>query len=125
MLGVATIAVVEDMRYSATGVPLWSTWHFQPFSIFAGTLAFIVLLYFLQRMNNRSRAFGYVEPYLPLLLLSGANLLLRLNAAWLLLVLIPCILWSVIRMRKSRMQRAGTFAGELSSRRSREERARS
>lgn len=73
ILGVAAVAVVEDVRYSATGIPLWSSWHFQPASIFAGMLAFVGVLYCLQRVNNRPRALEYVEPYLPLLVLSGAK----------------------------------------------------
>ncbi len=106
MLGAAAVAVVEDVRYSATGIPLWSNWHFQPASIFAGLLAFVGVLYCLQRINNRPRALEYVEPYLPLLLLSGANLMLKLNSMWLLLALLPTIAWSVSRMRKARSERS-------------------
>jgi|SRR5580692_4173813 hypothetical protein len=106
MLGSAAVAVVEDVRYSATGVPLWTSWHFQPASIFAGMLAFVGVLYCLQRINNRPRALEYVEPYLPLLVLSGANLMLKLNSMWLLLALLPSIAWSASRMRKARSERA-------------------
>jgi len=106
ILGVATVAVVEDVMYSATGVPLWSTWHFQPVSIFAGALAFVLLLYLLQRINNRVSAMAYVEPYLPLLVLSGANLVLKVNPAWLLPVVLSCIAWSVTRIRKARAHRS-------------------
>jgi hypothetical protein len=106
MLGSAAVAVVEDVRYSATGIPLWSSWHFQPASIFAGMLAFVGVLYCLQRINNRPRALEYVEPYLPLLVLSGANLMLKLNSMWLLLALLPSIAWSVSRMRKTRSERS-------------------
>jgi hypothetical protein len=106
MLGAAAVAVVEDVRYSATGIPLWSSWHFQPASIFAGMLAFVGVLYCLQRINNRPRALEYVEPYLPLLVLSGANLMLKLNSMWLLLALLPSIAWSVSRMRKARSVRS-------------------
>jgi len=106
MLGSAVVAVVEDVRYSATGVPLWSSWHFQPASIFAGMLAFVGVLYCLQRINNRPRALEYVEPYLPLLVLSGANLMLKLNSMWLLLALLPSIAWSARRMRKARSERS-------------------
>ena len=106
MLGSAAVAVVEDVRYSATGIPLWSSWHFQPASIFAGMLAFVGVLYCLQRINNRPRALEYVEPYLPLLVLSGANLMLKLNSMWLLLALLPSIAWSVSRMRKARSERS-------------------
>jgi hypothetical protein len=106
MLGAAAVAVVEDVRYSATCIPLWSSWHFQPASIFAGMLAFVGVLYCLQRINNRPRALEYVEPYLPLLVLSGANLMLKLNSMWLLLALLPSIAWSVSRMRKARSVRS-------------------
>jgi hypothetical protein len=106
MLGSAAVAVVEDVRYSATGIPLWSSWHFQPASIFAGMLAFVGVLYCLQRINNRPRALEYVEPYLPLLVLSGANLMLKLNSMWLLLALLPSIAWSASRMRKARSERS-------------------
>jgi hypothetical protein len=106
MLGAAAVAVVEDVRYSATGIPLWSSWHFQPTSIFAGMLAFVGVLYCLQRIKNRPRALEYVEPYLPLLVLSGANLMLKLNSMWLLLALLPSIAWSVSRMRKARLERS-------------------
>lgn len=106
MLGLAAVAVVEDVRYSATGIPLWSSWHFQPASIFAGMLAFVGVLYCLQRINNRPRALEYVEPYLPLLVLSGANLALKVNSMWLLLALLPTIAWSVSRTRRSRAERS-------------------
>jgi hypothetical protein len=106
MLGAAAVAVVEDVRYSATGIPLWSNWHLQPASIFAGILVFVGVLYCLQRINNRPRAMEYVEPYLALLVLSGANLALNLNSAWLLLALLPSIAWSVGRMRKARSGRS-------------------
>lgn len=105
MLAMATVAVVEDMRYSATGVPLWDTWRFQPVSIFAGTLAFIGLLYCLLRISNRPNALAYVEPYLPILVLSGANIVLKRNPAWLLPVILACIVWSVSRARRARGQK--------------------
>jgi len=106
MLGVAAVAVVEDVRYSATGIPLWSSWHFQPASIFAGLFAFVGVLYCLQRINNRPRALEYIEPYLPLLVLSGANLALKLNSVWLILGLLPSVAWSVGRLRRSRAERS-------------------
>ncbi len=105
MLGAAAVAVVEDVRYSATGIPLWSNWRFQPVSIFAGMLAFVGVLYCLQRINNRPRALEYVEPYLPLLALSAANLALKVNSAWLLLALPLSVAWSVSRMRKARLEK--------------------
>lgn len=106
MLGMAAVAVVEDIRYSATGIPLWSTWHFQPVSMFAGIGAFVGVLYGLQRVSNRPRALEYVKPYLPLLVLSGANLVLKLNSMWLLLALLPSVAWSIGRLRKARSERS-------------------
>jgi hypothetical protein len=106
ILGFAIVAVAEDMLGSATGVPLWTTWHFHPVSIFAGTLGFVGLLYFLQRMNDRLHANEYVAPYLPLLVLAGANILLKQNAAWLLPVAAACLTWSLGRLRRMRSQRA-------------------
>ena len=100
------VAVVEDVLYSATGIPLWKTWRFHPVSIFAGVLAFGLLLYLLQRINDRARAMEYVEPFMPLLALSGANLLLDVNSAWLLPVLLASVFWSIGRMRKARSHRA-------------------
>lgn len=96
------IAAVEDTLYFATDVPFWNTWRFHPGPIFAGTLAFLGLLYCLQRMNDRERALQYLEPYTPLLGLSAANLALKLNAAWLLPVALACILWSVAQVRRLR-----------------------
>jgi hypothetical protein len=103
-LACVVIAAVEDVRYSATGVPLWSSWRLQPVSIFAGALSFVGLLYCLERINNRSRAVAYIEPYLPLVVLSGANVMLKLNPAWLLPVVLGCVTWSVGRVRKTREQ---------------------
>lgn len=105
MLGGAAVAVVEDVRYSATGIPLWSSWHFQPASIFAGMIVFVGVLYCLQRMNDPARALEYVEPYLPTLVLSAANLLLKFNPVWLLAVLLPSVAWSMGRVRRTRAQR--------------------
>ncbi len=106
MLAVAMIAVIEDVLYSATGVPIWNTWHLHPVSIFIGGLSFVGLLYFLQRVNDRPRAIDYVEPYVPLLVFSAANLVLKLNAVWLLPGLAICIAWSIGRVRKVRARRA-------------------
>ncbi|HSY12156.1 MAG TPA: hypothetical protein VK976_08215 [Verrucomicrobiae bacterium] len=106
MLSLATVAVVEDVRYSATGIPLWDTWRFQPISIFAGATAFVGILYCLLRMNSRPNAAAFVEPYIPILVLSGANVVLKRNPAWLLPVLPVCIVWSVSRARKARAQKS-------------------
>jgi hypothetical protein len=101
----AIVALGEDVFYFATDVPFWDTWRFHPVSIFAGTLVFLGLLYLLLRMNDRAHAFQYLEPYMPLLGLSGANLALKLNSAWLLPVALACVVWSVFQVRRMRDHR--------------------
>ncbi len=96
------VGVVEDTYYFATDVVFWNTWRLHPASMFAGTLAFLGLLYFLQRMHNREHALRYLEPYIPLLVLSSANLLLKLNGAWLFPVAFACALWSMAQVRRLR-----------------------
>lgn len=108
IFAITVMAVVEDVAYSKTGVPLWATWHIRPAAIFAGSLAFTGLLYLLQRINDNARALHYVAPYTPLLVLSGANLLLKLNAAWLLPVAGACVAWSAADVRKLRERRSTT-----------------
>jgi len=97
------VAVVEDVLYFATGVPFWST-GFHAVSIFAGTAVFLGLLYFLQRMHDRRHALQYLEPYFPLLVATGANVVLKLNVAWLLPIAVACVFWSIVQMRKIRAQ---------------------
>ncbi|MGA2371696.1 MAG: hypothetical protein ACLPPV_22585 [Candidatus Korobacteraceae bacterium] len=97
------VAVVEDILYFATGVPFWST-GFHPVSIFAGSAVFLGLLYFLQRMHDRRHALQYLEPYFPLLVATGANVVLKLNTVWLLPIALACVFWSVAQMRKIRAQ---------------------
>ncbi len=99
------VAAVEDIFYFATDVPFWNTWRFHPVSIFAGTLVFLGLLYSLQRMNDPPHALQYLEPYLPFLGFSGANLALKLNAAWLLPVALACVVWSVAQVSRLRGRR--------------------
>ncbi len=96
------VGVTEDIYYFATEVVFWSTWHFHPISIFLGTLAFLGLLYFLMRMHDRDHALLYLEPYVPLLVLSSANLLLKVNGAWLFPVAFACALWSMAQVRRLR-----------------------
>ena len=100
IFALGVVAVAEDLFYFATDVEFWNTWRLHPASTFAGTVAFLGLLYFLQRMNDRERALRYLEPYIPLLGLSGANLALKLNGAWLLPVALACALWSVAQVRR-------------------------
>ena len=102
------VEVVEDIFYFATDVPFWDTWRFHPVSIFSGTLAFLGLLYVLQRMQDREHALQYLEPYLPLLGLSGANLALKLNGLWLFPVAAACAVWSVAQVRRLRGRRPAT-----------------
>jgi hypothetical protein len=99
------IAVIEDVSQSAA--PSSSTfWHFHPVSIFVGTLTFMGLMYFLQRMNDRKHALRYLEPYTLLLGLSGANLGLKMNTAWLLPIAVVSIAWSVVQVRRLRQDRS-------------------
>ena len=108
ILGSAMVAVVEDVRYSATGVPLWNTWHFHPVSIFIGTVVFVAIFYFLQSMDNHTRAIDCIGPYAPLVLIAGANLVFRMNPLWLVLAALGCTAWSFGRDRKLREQRSST-----------------
>jgi hypothetical protein len=108
IFAVVIVEVVEDIFYFATDVPFWNTWRFHPASIFAGTLAFLGLLYVLQRMHDREHALQYLGPYLPLLGLSGANLALKLNGVWLFPVALACAAWSVARVRRLRGRRPAT-----------------
>ncbi len=100
--GCAVIIAVEDVFYSASDAPFWKTWHFHPVSLFVGTLAFVGLLYLLQSMTDRKRALQYLEPYVPLLGLSGLNLGLKLNAVWLVPVALACAIYSVTQVRRLR-----------------------
>ena len=102
------VGVTEDIYYFATDVVFWNTWHFHPASIFLGTLAFLGLLYFLMRMHDRDHALRYLEPYVPLLVLSSANLVLKLNGAWLFPVAFACALWSMAQVRRLRGRKPTT-----------------
>jgi len=96
------VGVTEDIYYFATEIVFWNTWRFHPASIFLGTLAFLGLLYFLMRMHDRDHAALYLEPYVPLLVLSCANLVLKFNGAWLLPVAFAGALWSMAQVRRLR-----------------------
>ncbi len=106
VLACTVVAVAEDFRYSVTGIPLWNGWRFQPVSIFAGIVSFVGLLYCLLRISDRANAVEYVEPYLPLVALSGAGLVLKISQIWLVPVALLCLGWSLGRVRKVRAQRA-------------------
>jgi len=100
------IAVIEDVSQSAASASSSGFWHFHPVSIFVGTLTFMGLMYFLQRMNDRKHALRYLEPYTLLLGLSGANLALKVNTAWLLPIAVVSIAWSVVQVRRLRQDRS-------------------
>lgn len=106
IFAIAVVAVVEDTLFFATGVVFWKTWRIHPPSILAGTLAFVLVLYLLQRMNDRAHALEYVQPYLPLLALTAVNTEWRTGTVWLVLVLALSIVWSALQVRKLRQRRA-------------------
>jgi len=109
--GVIGFGAAEDFHYMATDIGFWNTWHFQPLSFFVGTLSFLAVLYLLLHLNGSKRPLRYLEPYTPLLGASGANLALKLNAAWLVPVTVFSVAWSVIQVRNlSERQRAHTRA---------------
>jgi hypothetical protein len=112
VLACTVVAVAEDFRYSVTGVPLWNGWRFQPVSIFAGVVSFVGVLYCLLRIGDPEKALEYIEPYMPLLVLSGASLLVKVNQLWLVPVGAVCLAWSIGRVRKARAQKG--FARRLS-----------
>ena len=96
----ATIIVLEDGFYSDR--PFWGIWHFHLLSLFVGTSAFMGLLYFLQHMNDKRYALKYVQPYTPLLVFSGLNLVFKLSATWFALIAVMSITWSVYQVRRLR-----------------------
>ena len=55
--------------------------------MFVGSLAFVTILYLLQRLNDREHALDYVYPYVLLVAVSAFDLALRFNSAWLVLVI--------------------------------------
>jgi hypothetical protein len=57
-------------------------------------------------MNDRKHALLYLEPYALLLVLSGANLAVKVNSAWLLPVVAISIAWSVLQVRRLRDRRS-------------------
>jgi hypothetical protein len=96
----ATILVLEDGYYSDR--PFWGIWRFHSPSLFVGTAAFVGLLYFLQHMNDKRYALKYVQPYTPLLVFSGLNLVFKLSATWFALIAVMSISWSVYQVRRLR-----------------------
>jgi hypothetical protein len=106
IFALAVLAVVEDTLFFATGEVFWRTWKIHAPSIFAGVVAFVLLLYLLQRMNDRQHALDYVQPYLPLLLVSAINTEWKPGTPWVLLTLGVSICWSVLQVRKLRSRRA-------------------
>ena len=106
--GVLAAAVVEDLRYFAEGSPesFLHTWRVQPVSIFVGSLVFIAILYLLQLLNERERALKYAYPYVPLVLLSGANLAVKLNPVWVVAVAAVCAGCSFLQVHVARNGRS-------------------
>jgi hypothetical protein len=111
--GIAAVALVEDLRYFAGGSQdlFWSTWHIHPLSMLVGSLAYVAILYMLQCLNDRDHAIEYLYPYVLLVGFSGANLAIRLNAAWIVLVALACMGWSFIQARAFRSRRRGSARG--------------
>ena len=105
------VAGVEDTLEIAPTAPLWDIWRYHPFSIFAGALTFISLLYLLQLVNDRQHALKYLEPYALLLGSSGANLAIKANSVWLLPVAVVSIVWSVFQVRRRRGQKSRRIDG--------------
>jgi len=93
VFGVGTFAAAE-MVLSDDNVS-WRTWHIYPVSLFAGTLMFAGLVYLLKRLDNTNRPAEYLLPYIPLFLLSCADLLLKVRPIWLLPIILACIAWGV------------------------------
>ena len=98
VLSVAALISLEDSFYSDR--PFWKTWHFHAPTLLAGAVTFVGLLYFLQYMNDTRHAVKYVEPYVPLLLFSGINIMLRASAIWFALIALVSISWSVFQVRR-------------------------
>ena len=100
IVGIAATAVAEDIRYFAEGSPesFLQTWRIQPASMFAGSLLFVGTLYLLQLLNDRQRALNYVFPYLPLVMLSGIDLAIRLNPLWVVGVAVACFGCSILQI---------------------------
>ena len=98
-------AFVEDTFFFATGASFRQAWRMHPSAIFAGGLAFIAGLYFLQRLNDRPHAIEYVQPYVPFLGVSGINLAVKWNPVWLVPVAVGCVTWSAIQVRRLRQDR--------------------
>jgi hypothetical protein len=80
--GLTVIALAEDIRYFAEGSPesFLQTFRVQPISMFVGSLAFVTILYLLQRLNDREHALDYVYPYVLLVAVSAFDLALRFNS---------------------------------------------
>ena len=106
--GVLAAAVVEDLRYFAEGSPesFLQTWRIQPVSMFVGSIVFVAILYMLQLLNDHERALKYVYPYAPLVLISGANLAVKLNPMWVVAVALVCAGCSFLQVRIMRNGRS-------------------
>jgi hypothetical protein len=100
-VGVTAAAVAEDLRYFAEGSPesFVRTWRIQPVSLFVGSLAYVAVLYLLQLLNDREHAMRYVYPYVPLVMFSGANVVIRVNPLWVGIVALLCAGCSILQVR--------------------------
>ena len=101
---------MEDLCYFAADSPesFWRSWHIHPVSMFAGSVAYVAILYLLQLLNDPEHAIRYLYPYLLLVGVTGADLALRLNSAWVALAAFVSIGWSVFQVRSSRNGRSGS-----------------
>lgn len=108
--GIGVVALVEDLCYFAAGSPesFWRSWRIHPVSMFAGSLAYVAILYLLQLLNDPDRAIGYLYPYLLLVGVTGADLALRLNPLLIALAVLASVGWSVVQVRSSRNRRSGS-----------------
>lgn len=98
VFSLATVAGLEGSFYS--DLPFWSTRHIHEPSLLGGTVVFVGLLYFLQYMNDKRYAFKYAEPYIPLLLFSGINVVVKLSVTWFVLVVMVSVSWSIVQARR-------------------------
>ena len=109
VLSLTALISLEDSFYSDP--PFWKTWHFHAPTLLAGIVVFVGLLYVLQYVNDKRHALKYVEPYAPLLLFSGINIMFKLSAGWFAVIAVVSISWSVFQVR--RLRYAKTSRSEL------------
>jgi hypothetical protein len=108
--GIGVVALVEDLCYFAADSPesFWRSWHIHPVSMFAGSVAYVAILYLLQLLNDPDHAIGYLYPYLLLVGVTGTDLAVQLNPTWVAVAAFASIGWSVFQVRSSRNRRSGS-----------------